>query len=90
MIENRNIRAEELVFAQSPKGRDMLLNRGHKYVLINTDRRGVKRWRCNSAIKFGCRAEAKTIGLTFEAFHTHNHPRETFPVKVIKVKNSAQ
>lgn len=68
----------------------MLLFGGHKYVLITTDRSGIKTWRCNSATKFGCRAGAKTVGNAFEPIKNHNHPRENFPVKVVKMKNSVK
>lgn len=81
---------EKLVFAQSPKGRDMLLYGGHKYVLVSTDQKGYKMWRCNSQMKYGCRAGAKTLGNSFEAIKNHNHPRESFPVKVLKMKNNVK
>lgn len=90
MVNSRNIGDEKIVFAQSPKGRDMLLYGGHKYVLSHVNRKGEKIWRCNSASKFRCSAGAKTFENTYEPIRTHNHPRESFPIKVLKMKNTSK
>lgn len=76
----------ELVFAQSPKGREILIHDGHKYVISvkNLDK---TTWRCNSASKYGCRSTATTTGNDFNMIKDHNHPRENFPVQVVKMKS---
>jgi hypothetical protein len=85
VVNSRQISEEKLVFAQSEKGREMLLNGGHKYVLV-LSRNGIKTWRCNGAKKYGCKAGATTIGNNFSSSRSHNHPRLDFPVKVLKMK----
>lgn len=77
---------EELVYAQSPKGREMLLHAGHKYVIVKDFKNGQKTWRCNGVTKYGCKALAKTYGNVYYLVKEHNHPRENFPVQVVKVK----
>lgn len=77
---------EELVYAQSPKGREMLLHAGHKYVIVKDYKNGTKTWRCNGLIKYQCKAVARTLGGLCFLSKEHNHPRETFPVQVVKVK----
>lgn len=77
------------MFAQSPKGRDMLLYDGHKYVVSYREPKRVV-WRCNSAQKYGCKAGAATVDNKFQSLRAHNHPREKFPVQVVKLKNLNQ
>lgn len=81
-------REDELVYAQSPKGREMLLHAGHKYVLLKDFKNGTKTWRCNGGTKYGCKAVAKTVGNAYFLSRKHNHPRETFPVQIVKVKSA--
>lgn len=84
-VSSENIGKKELVFAQSPKGREMLIHDGHKYTLL--DKAGGKQnWRCNNAKKYGCRSAASTNGNDFILIKGHNHPRENFPVQVVKMK----
>lgn len=63
----------------------MLIHDGQKYMLL--DKIGDKlSWRCNSARKYGCRSTANTVGNDFILIKEHNHPRETFPIEVVKMK----
>lgn len=72
---------EKLIFAQSPKGRRMLIHGGHKYVLAYSENDKII-WRCN---KNTCKAGATTTGENFQLLRKHNHARENFPIKVVKV-----
>lgn len=84
VVHSSKINQEKLVFAQSPKGKKMLIHGGHKYVMAyNQDDKIV--WRCNSSNKFGCKSAATTTGENFHLLRKHNHPRESFPIKVVKV-----
>lgn len=80
------VNQNELVFAQSPKGREMLLLDGHKYVISYREPKRII-WRCNNAQKYGCKAGAATVGNSFTLLKKHNHPRENFPIQVVKLKN---
>lgn len=80
---------KELVFAQSPKGREMLLHDGHKYVISYREPKRIV-WRCNSSQKYGCKAGAATVDNDFSLLREHNHPRENFPIQVVKLKNANQ
>lgn len=66
----------------------MLLYGGHKYVLVFTENEK-NIWRCNSSSKFGCKAGATTTGEDFKLLRKHNHPRENFQVKVVKMMKQA-
>ena len=87
VVSSRKLCQKELVFAQSPKGREMLLHNGHKYVIAFREAKRTT-WRCNNSQKYGCRAVASTIDNNFTLLREHNHPRESFPVQVVKLKNS--
>lgn len=87
VVSSKALGKTELVFAQSPKGREILIHDGHKYV-INVKNLNKTTWRCNSAGKYGCRSSATTIGNDFNMIKDHNHPRENFPVQVVKVKSN--
>ena len=87
VVDSRKLPQKELVFAQSPKGREMLLHDGHKYVISYREPKRTV-WRCNCSQKYGCKAEASTIGNNFELIKVHNHPRENFPIQVVKMKNA--
>lgn len=78
------------MFAQSPKGRGMLLHAGHKYVLVRDYKNGTKTWRCNAVTKYGCKAAAKTMRNKFMLVKDHNHARENFKIKVVKMKKGAK
>lgn len=84
MLNSSKLDQEKLVFAQSPKGKRMLIHGGHKYVLAYSENDKII-WRCNSSNKFGCKAGATTTGENFQLLRKHNHPRESFPIKVVKV-----
>lgn len=84
MLNSSKLDQEKLVFAQSPKGKRMLIHGGHKYVLAYTENDKII-WRCNSSNKFGCKAGATTTGDFCQLLRKHNHPRENFPIKVVKV-----
>jgi hypothetical protein len=86
VVNSRKLCQKELVFAQSPKGREMLLHDGHKYVISFREPKRIF-WRCNNSQKYGCKAAASTNGNDFALLRSHNHPRENFPVQVVKLKN---
>lgn len=86
VVSSQKLCQKELVFAQSPKGREMLLRDGHKYVISYREPKRIV-WRCNSAQKYGCKAGATTVENTFTLLRQHNHPRENFPIHVVKLKN---
>lgn len=81
---------KKVVFAQTPKGKELLVYKGFKYELVHTGRDGEKRWRCNFMNKYGCRAGARTVGDNFDPIKSHNHPRENVQIQVMKqiVKNN--
>lgn len=87
VLSSKALAKLDLVFAQSPKGREILIHDGHKYV-VNVKMRDKTTWRCNSATKYGCRCSASTSGNEFKMIKDHNHPRENFPVQVVKMKSN--
>jgi hypothetical protein len=89
VVNSRKLCQKELVFAQSPKGREMLLHDGHKYVISFREPKRIF-WRCNNSQKYGCKAAASTNGNDFVLLRSHNHPRENFPVQVVKLKNARE
>lgn len=86
VVSSRNLEDKGIVYAQSKKGRKILLHEGQKYVVSSTS--GDKTvWRCNNASKYGCRGVAILQGTDdFKITKDHNHPRENFPVQVVKMK----
>lgn len=89
VVSSKKFSQKEIVIAQSPKGREILLYDGHKYVVSYREPKKTV-WRCNSAAKFGCKAGATTLGHEIVLMREHNHPRITFPIHVVKLKNENQ
>lgn len=89
IVSSKKFSQKEIVIAQSPKGREILLHDGHKYVISYREPKKTV-WRCNSSGKFGCKAGATTVGLEIALLREHNHPRIHFPIHVVKLKNENQ
>lgn len=86
VVSSQKLCQKDLVYAQSPKGREMLLHDGHKYVISYREPKRTA-WRCNASQRYGCKAGAATVDGNFQLLRNHNHPRENFPVQVVKLKN---
>lgn len=74
------LKANQLQFSKTQRGRTMLVYEGFKYV-INRESQKNTFWRCNRYVKYGCRAGAVTSkpgygDVTIRLTHEHSHQME--------------
>lgn len=73
--------AENLEFAKTQRGRNMLCYEGYRYVANQSSTKNIF-WRCSHYVKFGCRASivtAKDMTMLRYAGAAHSHEADKQP-----------